>query len=89
MKRREREKEILAEMEKATKESGMPQAQEEQTQEVRHCRRCKSAMEKGKCPVCGYKEYQPMAEGERKKIKGILTVVCLAVFLLLFLWIKG
>ncbi len=57
-------------------------------QEVFHCKRCKTKMEKGVCPVCGYKMYQPMTEGERKKIRTALTVVCIGVFLVLFLILK-
>ncbi len=49
-----------------------------------HCKRCKSEMEGGVCPVCGYKIYTPMAEEKRRKIRAVLTVVCLGVFAVLF-----
>ncbi len=56
-----------------------------------HCKRCKTLMEEGVCPVCGYKIYQPMSEEKRRKIKGIITVVALAVFavFLVFGLMKG
>ncbi len=53
-----------------------------------HCKRCKTLMEKGVCPTCGYKVYQGMDEAQRKKIRGILTAVCLGIFLVLFVIIK-
>ncbi len=53
-----------------------------------HCRRCNTLMEGGVCPTCGYKVYVPMDEAKRKKIRGIMTVVCLAVFVVLFVAIK-
>ncbi len=45
-----------------------------------HCKRCKTLMEEGVCPVCGYKIYQPMSEEKRRKIKGIITAVAIVVF---------
>ncbi len=54
-------------------------------QEVFHCKRCKTKMEGGVCPTCGYRIYQPMAEEKRKKIRTLLTVVCLGVFAVIFL----
>ncbi len=53
-----------------------------------HCRRCKTEMQEGKCPVCGYTVYTGMAEAKRKKIRGVLTVVCVAIFLLLFFLLR-
>ncbi len=53
-----------------------------------HCRRCKTLMEEGKCPVCGYKTYMPMTEEKRKRVKGILTAVFLGVFLVLFIALR-
>ena len=53
-----------------------------------HCKRCKTLMEGGVCPVCRYKIYQPMSEEKRRKIKGIITLaalVVLAVFLVVTL----
>ncbi len=56
-----------------------------QKQEVIHCKRCKTKMEGGVCPVCGYKIYQPMTEERRKKIRTILTLACLGIFLVIVL----
>ncbi|MBQ7923920.1 MAG: hypothetical protein IJ329_01285 [Clostridia bacterium] len=49
-----------------------------------YCKRCKSVMDKGVCPVCGYRVYTPMEEETRKRIRAIVTVGCIAVFLALF-----
>lgn len=59
-------------------------SQDDPTPETVHCKRCKTLMEKGVCPTCGYKIYVPMDEAKRKKIRGIVTVVCVAAFILLF-----
>ncbi len=101
-KKREEEKRILEELraategEKVSAESadsaeGAASAGEflPKKEEILHCRRCKSVMKNGVCPTCGYKTYVPMDEDKRKKIKGILTVVCLAVFIVLFAVIKS
>ncbi len=53
-----------------------------------HCRRCKTLMEEGKCPVCGYKTYTPMSDAKRKRVRNILTVVCLGVFVVLFVALR-
>ncbi len=53
-----------------------------------HCRRCKTLMEEGKCPVCGYKTYTPMSDKKRKKVRNILTVVCLGIFVVLFVALR-
>ncbi len=53
-----------------------------------HCKRCKTLMEKGVCPICGYKIYMPMDDEKRKKIRLVVTAVCLVVFVLLFAWIQ-
>ncbi len=49
-----------------------------------HCKRCKTLMQDGVCPTCGFTVYIPMAEEKRKKIKTVVTVVCLAAFFILF-----
>ena len=48
-----------------------------------HCRRCKTLMENGVCPVCGYKIYIPMDKAKRKKIRLIVGGMCLAVCIVL------
>ena len=49
-----------------------------------HCKRCRTLMENGVCPACGFKIYVPMDEEKRKKIKLITTVVAVAAFIVLF-----
>ncbi len=99
-KKREQEKRILAEMREAIEGEKTPEAKagepapnvdpnvDPKKEEVLHCRRCKSVMKNGVCPVCGYKTYMPMSEEKRKKIRGIVAVVCLAVFVVLFAIVK-
>lgn len=53
-----------------------------------HCRRCKTLMENGVCPVCGYKIYVPMDEKKREKIKLILAGVFIAVFVVVYVIIQ-
>ncbi len=82
------EKRILAELDAAVKaERGEEPSQNEKEQEL-HCRRCRAVMKEGVCPTCGFRIYTPMSEEKRKKIKGIATVVCLAIFIVLFALIK-
>lgn len=57
--------------------------------EQMHCRRCGNAMEKGKCPVCGFTVYMPMDEGTRKKVRLITGVVLVALFAVLFVWLNA
>ncbi len=95
--RKEEERRILAELDEAVEKE---RAEEEPPKEERtgfydstqpkrlHCRRCNSVMENGACPTCGYKVYVPMDEKKRKKIRAVVTVVCLAVFLVLFLLLQ-
>lgn len=52
--------------------------------ETVHCKRCKTLMENGVCPACGFKIYVPMNEEKRNKIKLVLTVVALVVFAIVF-----
>ena len=54
------------------------------TPETVHCKRCKTLMENGVCPTCGFRIYVPMEKGKRDKIRLWVTVVCMAVFLVLF-----
>ena len=55
------------------------------TPEQVHCKRCKTLMENGTCPTCGFKIYVPMDQKKRDKIRLVTTVVAMAVFLVLFL----
>ena len=61
---------------------------EDKTPEKLHCRKCKTVMENGVCPVCGFRSYVPMDEKKQKKIRFVLTCVCLAVFVVLFVWLQ-
>jgi predicted RNA-binding Zn-ribbon protein involved in translation (DUF1610 family) len=56
--------------------------------ETMHCRRCRTLMENGVCPTCGFKTYVPMDEGKRKKIKMVGTAIGLAVFIVIFLVVQ-
>ena len=88
--RKEKEAEIIAQMEEALKEQAAEKAEsaaETPQGEVQqfHCRRCKALMENGKCPACGYSDYVPMDAKMQKKIRWILTGICLLGFLIIFL----
>ena len=91
--KREEEARILAEMDAAMAEQGLPLLTKPPKQEEKyareydstmpkkiHCRRCKTLMEKGVCPLCGYKLYVPMNKEKQRKIKWIATGILLAVF---------
>ena len=83
------EEKIIAEMEEAMKEqkeqavAGEETAQE-QTQQY-HCRKCKTLMENGVCPTCGFRIYMGMDKDKQKKIRLITGIVCLAVLLVILL----
>ncbi len=52
------------------------------------CKRCKTELQEGVCPVCGYKIYTPMSEEKRKRIRFIVGGVCVVIFLILFFIVK-
>lgn len=54
-----------------------------------HCRRCRTLMENGVCPTCGYKIYVPISEEKRKKIRNIGTIIALVAFLIIFVAIQA
>ena len=91
--RREEEARIVAEFEEALKQTTgeteekedapKPSLDSAQPQTI-HCRKCKTLMENGVCPACGFKIYMPMSEAERKKIRRITTIVAVVVFIVLF-----
>ena len=91
--RKAEEARILAEMDAAMGKSSPTADTETEKQggtyssnrETIHCKRCKSLMENGVCPICGYKIYMPMDESKRKKIRTVVSVVCVAAFVVLFL----
>ncbi len=54
-----------------------------------YCKRCKSVMQEGVCPVCGYRTYMPMAADKVKHVRIIVAAVSIAVFFILFLVLRG
>lgn len=89
--KREEERKILAEMDEAMKERAKnaetgtenPDKPPENTPVI-HCKRCKTAMEKGVCPTCGFRIYVPMDDKIRKKIRWIVTGACLIAFVIVY-----
>ena len=99
--KREEEKRIIAEMEEALKSNtsvadgsaeSNPTKQTnfygEDIPEVLHCKRCKTKLEKGVCPVCGFKVYVPIRKEKRDKIRTVVAFVSMVVFVLLFLLLQ-
>lgn len=60
----------------------------EQPKEL-HCKNCKTVLENGRCPNCGFHIYVPMDESKRKRIRLITGGVCLAIFLVIFICLKA
>ncbi|MBQ8685957.1 MAG: hypothetical protein IJ514_07285 [Clostridia bacterium] len=96
--KREEDARILAEMEAAMRErageaeapveSAPERGYGENVPEKLHCKRCKSVLQDGVCPVCGYRVYMPMDEQKRKRIRLIVASVCIVGFLILFFLVK-
>ena len=93
--KKQEEKEILAQMEQAMAErtSAPTQPSEQKTGDehmpkVLHCKRCKTLMENGVCPLCGYRVYMTMDKKKRDKIRWIVTGVCVALFIVILLLTK-
>ena len=91
--KRAEETRIIAEMDAAMGKISTPSATADEINqegmsvpnvEKIHCKRCKTLMEKGVCPVCGFRIYTPIAEDKRKKIRIIVAAACLALFAVLF-----
>jgi rubrerythrin len=83
MKRKEEEKEILAQMDEAMKEEKKkekPSAAVDNKGEL-HCRKCSTLMQNGKCPACGHTVYVPMDEKKQQTIRWILGGICFAAFI--------
>ena len=76
--------------ENSTEENAAPAQNEKPTPQepTYHCRRCRTVMQKGVCPACGFKMYVPMDEKKMGKIKLILTAVGMAIFAAIFLYIQ-
>ena len=89
--RREEEARILAEMEEALQANRQTEEQpldstEAKTLETLHCHKCGTVMENGKCPKCGHTVYVPMDAGMQKKIRWILTGVCLLILVVILIF---
>ncbi len=89
--KKELEQEMIAQMEEALQEQKAAQAQaqadgEEPSKETPqfHCRKCKTLMKDGKCPACGYTDYVPMDAKTQKRVRLILTGICVVAFIILF-----
>lgn len=53
-----------------------------------HCKHCKTLMENGVCPNCGFKMYVPMDEKKQRRIRLILGGILLVGFALFMLFTK-
>ena len=91
--KRAEEQRVLAEMKAALDEADGITTEEVQkpkrrkndiTPEIVHCRRCKTVMENGVCPSCGFRIYVPMDKEKQEKIKFTLTCILTAVFVAVF-----
>ena len=58
---------------------------QDKTPKILHCRRCKTEMENGTCPSCGFRAYVPMDKEKQKKIRWVLGGVCLAGLLIFYI----
>ena len=58
--------------------------EDEHMPERLHCKRCKTLMENGVCPTCGFTVYIPMKKERRNRVKVVVTAVLMAVFVVLF-----
>lgn len=99
--KREEEQRVLAQMDEAMKEEKVetskdggaapkkskPSFNGVQPEQI-HCHRCRTLMENGVCPSCGFKTYVPMSEEKRKKIKTITTIIGFVVFIIIFVAIQ-
>ena len=94
--KKEEEKRIIAAMEDALREARgesveetPPEASGKKTvyatePDKIHCRRCKTLMENGVCPTCGYKIYMPINDKKRNKIRLIAAIVFVAIGVIIF-----
>ena len=85
--KKELEQEMIAQMEEALQEQAQAETEgEEPKQETPqfHCRKCKTLMKDGKCPACGYTDYVPMDAKTQKRVRLILTGICVVAFIILF-----
>ena len=92
--KREEEKRIIAELEDALKNNAIEKEETllekadfygEELPDTLHCKRCKTKLDKGVCPLCGYRIYVPIRKEKRDKIRTVVAVVSMAIFIVLFL----
>ena len=88
--KKEEEQRIIAEMEEALSETRGENAEKSKKSVYAtepkqiHCRRCKTLMENGVCPTCGYKIYMPMNDTKRNKIRLITAIVFIVIGVIVF-----
>lgn len=97
--KKEEERRIIAEFEEALSENRTEEdapaceekpkekqgcGEKEDMPEKLHCKRCKTLMENGVCPQCGFRIYMPMKKEKRDKIRLIVAVVCIVAFVILY-----
>lgn len=97
--KQEEERRIIAEMEgalqgnksNASKEQTENRAYDDTMPDKIHCKRCKTLMENGVCPTCGFRIYVPMDKKQRDKMKLTLAIVLMTAFVAVFIWtqVKG
>ncbi len=92
--KQEEEKRIIAEMESALEQKKEKEKKDEKAcygedlPETLHCKRCKTELKNGVCPVCGFHIYVPMEKKKRDKIRRNVTIVSIVIFVILFLMLK-
>lgn len=94
--KREEEARIIAEMDEALQQVKAKQEEAETPAKKQkhiededmpnklHCKRCKTLMQDGVCPTCGFTVYIPMEKEKRNKIKLVVTAVAMAIFVVVF-----
>jgi rubrerythrin len=87
--RKQKEQEILAQMNEGLQEEKKPEVEPKKKEGMQvHCHKCGTLMENGKCPACGHTMYVPMDEKKQRTIRWIAGGILFAV-LIVILIIKG
>ncbi|MBR4942902.1 MAG: hypothetical protein IKZ28_02625 [Clostridia bacterium] len=98
--KRAEEEKIIAEMEEAMRELNASKTEEELSAEESrsdadgenpkgsHCPKCGKVTDKGSCPSCGFRAYQPMDERTVKRVRLIVGGVLILAFII-FMIVKG
>jgi uncharacterized paraquat-inducible protein A len=82
--RKEKEQEILAQMNEALEEQKAEETQKEEGMKI-HCHKCGTLMENGKCPACGHTMYVPMDEKKQRTIRWIAGGILFAVLIIILI----